>query len=154
MGTQIDPQLVLMTVQGAAGLIVKLASLLDSLKAKPKEVNDLIILLQNSILDVQTGWLQAQGQIAALTTDISNLKRQLADLQDLKDNYEFRDNMCWRKGSGEGPFCPTCLQGDHKAVNLIDCFGHYECRTHKQNYLTAAQQKEATKSLKRGFPAT
>jgi hypothetical protein len=120
--------------------------LLNDGKVKTQQVNDLILQIQNSLLHAQEGLLQSQVQVADLTAEINTFKRQLANLQEVRENYEFRDNMCWRKGTGEGPFCPTCLQGDHKAVNLLDCSGHYECRVHKQNYLTAAQWKEADRA--------
>lgn len=112
-------------------------------KLKPEEVLERILEIQHLLADARSGLVEAQEEIARLKGTIRGLEGQLTNIQDLKDNFEFRDNMYWRKGAEEGPFCPTCVDADKRLVRLLDCCGHYECRVHGQNYLTAAQWEEA-----------
>lgn len=130
-------------------LIVNLRDEVKSSKLKPEEVTERILEIQTLVSDARSGLNEAQEEIARLIGTIRDLKEQLNTLQDLKDNYEFRDNTYWRKGTGEGPFCQPCMDADKKVVRLQDHGHSWFCDVHQRGYLTQAQREHNDRLVRR-----
>jgi ribosomal protein L37AE/L43A len=67
-----------------------------------------------------------QVECANLAADNARLRQENLDLREqlqTRDHMEFRDNVYWRRGSGdmlEGPFCPKCRDGAKKSARMED----------------------------------
>jgi len=118
----------------ASELVTKVREALRSKDVNREEVAQSVVEAQGLIADARVALADAQEEIAGY-------RKQVADLRDVKENFEFRDNMCWRKGTNEGPYCPTCLQADGKAVRLIDYDDHYHCPVQNVSFTTHEQRR-------------
>jgi hypothetical protein len=96
-------------------------------KIKPDEVARQISEIQDLIMDGKDALNNSKDEIV-------RLKGELAKLTDLQDNFEFRDNVYYRKGTNVA-YCPLCLKADHKLVPLTD-YGDQclYCAIHKHTF--------------------
>jgi TolA-binding protein len=145
----IDVAIALSALKSAADLIGAFRNAVKNRALKPDEVSAEILKIQELVSDARSGLIEAQEEIARLNGEIRSLDEQLAALRDLKDNYEFRDNMYWRKGTGEGPFCQTCMDADKKVVRLLDHGRCWFCSVHQRAEMTQAQREHSNR-LARG----
>ena len=84
------------------------------------------IQLYNEIIALQGTLLELIAQNAALIEANANIRIELADLrtkQREREQMQFESNVYWRVADAaprEGPFCPKCLDGNHKSVRLME----------------------------------
>ena len=67
-----------------------------------------------------------QVEDAKLAEETAALRQELTDLRgwaQARKEMQYRDNVYWRstgEGQTEGPFCPKCLDGNHRATRMSD----------------------------------
>ena len=65
-----------------------------------------------------------QVECAKLAEDNARLRQELLETREqanLRQKMVYRDNAYWTEGSGgnlDGPFCPKCLDGEHRAARM------------------------------------
>jgi len=82
--------------------------------------------LQSRLAAVQVECAKLAEENARLLQELLELKQQAQ----IRQEMHYRDNVYWREVAGassEGPFCPKCLDGSHKAVRLTDLSDTWHC---------------------------
>lgn len=101
-------------------------------QSRDSEITEVIAELQNQFLELQ-------GSYAQLLQEHEELERAHRELQDAtkakREDFEWRDEVYWRRGTGEGPFCPGCLDGSFKPIRMPNRNGMWICPVcqHKQD---------------------
>lgn len=88
-----------------------------------KAAGDAIEALRSA--EANAKFADVRMEMAKLAEENARLREELLALREkagLREQMTARDNLYWRStGTGEdGPFCPTCWDGDKKAVRLVD----------------------------------
>lgn len=81
------------------------------------EITQNVIELQQTLLSLQS----ENAELAEQNRDLKKKINELLDQMQLRENFSFDRNACWR-GEGEdaeGPFCSRCLDADTKAIRMI-----------------------------------
>ena len=89
---------------------------------------------------IRTGWGFVKGLFKGpLRKENEALKEQLRELkgfQRLRSEmvYSNSEGVYWQRGSSEGPFCPYCLDADHRAIRLNPgaTRGTFTCPFHQE----------------------
>ncbi|MGB3477593.1 MAG: hypothetical protein WBB67_00350 [bacterium] len=73
------------------------------------------------ILDIQQQLLEMQKKMRAQVAEIEELQEKLK----IKGDILFKNPAYWIKkkdGLWDGPFCPTCWDGEKKLIRLVERF--------------------------------
>ena len=81
-----------------------------------KNANDaqLALKISSEVAQIQGRLLDVQQQALALQAENQELKATLHALTDIRDNYELRERVNFRKGTQDA-YCPLCLGANNKA---------------------------------------
>ena len=75
--------------------------------------------LRQKLADVQVECAKLAEENARLRQELIEARGQVKARQDM----EYRDNVYWRQlmdSKFEGPYCPKCLDGEHKPARMAD----------------------------------
>jgi hypothetical protein len=100
-----------------------------------KNANDaqLALKISSEVAQIQGRLLDVQQQALALQTENQELKAALHALTDIRDNYELRERVYFRKGTQDA-YCPLCLGANSKAVPLAKAGDCWYCGIHKASF--------------------
>lgn len=104
---------------GLSILKVALASV-EKLRELAKKRKDGEII--SAITEIQTQFLDLQSEYSRLLTEHEDLKGRHRSLEESirakREDFDWRSNVYWKRAGGEGPFCPSCLDGSLKQVRM------------------------------------
>lgn len=106
-----------------------LRALRDGIKAghlKADELSSRIGEIYDNIIDSKSALTDAKEEI-------SRLQNELTKLTNIRDDFELRDNVFWRKGTRDA-YCPLCLGADQKAVPLYHNGIAWHCGIHDKYF--------------------
>jgi cell shape-determining protein MreC len=104
-------------------------------KLTQEEMRDYLDTLQDKLIDVKTSLADADDENRELKQKVRELENKLAEREFLKENYEFRNSMIWRKGSNKEPYCSICFERDGILTHLTQMSpSDYYCVIHKQTF--------------------
>jgi len=127
-----------------AGAITGIKSAIEITKTigksiKDTETNTKFIQLIQALSEATIQLASVQQELIARDTKIRELEGQLK----IKDEYEFRENFVWKKGSTDGDerYCPKCYQADDRPIRLqklqrdmwqcLKCGNHIEGKNYR-----------------------
>ena len=103
------------------------------------EISNRLMELQELLLEMQSAVSDSKDREQTLEQKVRDAEERYEKLRQKREDYTFKDNVYFHK-DGSGPYCPTCLDGDQKAVNLIRGGDNIvRCAVHKQSYGTAGK---------------
>jgi DNA repair exonuclease SbcCD ATPase subunit len=119
--------------KNALDIVKAVREALKQKKLTPEDMFEYLSTLQDKLVDVKTALADADDENRDLKHRIQELQTELQTKRFIRENYEFRDNMVWKIGSREGPYCPVCFEANEKLTHLIDQGGQqFYCVIHKQ----------------------
>ncbi len=89
-----------------------------------KLANEAVEKLKNA--EANAAMATVKMEMAHLAEENGRLREEnlkLREAAQLRDSMVPRDNVCWRQlpsGEEEGPYCPSCWDGERKPVRLAD----------------------------------
>lgn len=86
------------------------------------------IIVADRLRDIELKQRLADVQVecAKLAEENAKLRQELLDLREqakTRQEMYYQNNVYWRQtadGKPDGPFCPKCLDGNHKAARMSD----------------------------------
>ncbi|KPK58456.1 MAG: hypothetical protein AMK73_09295 [Planctomycetes bacterium SM23_32] len=88
-------------------------------KLRDAELNEVIADLRLKAAELKADMAELRAENAELRESIEEMRRQA----DIRAKVAFDGHVYWAEdaieGYGKGPFCPTCLDGDARLVNLV-----------------------------------
>ena len=90
------------------------------------------------ILDLIDDSFKNRDKIEELKKEIIGLEKENKELSEkniLISDLELKNNVYWKKSSGDGPFCTRCFDKNREIIRLLLNKGHYsECPECKNTF--------------------
>ncbi len=116
-------------ITGALGGLKTATDLLkgirDGIKSKRMKLDE----VDSRISEAYDHVVEAKAALIEAKDEISRMQGELAKLRDIRDGFDLRDNVFWRKGTKDA-YCPFCLGANETAVPLLDQGGTWYCGIH------------------------